>query len=70
VTPVKSKGGVNTDARASALIDLRNHASGAVVSKAALLDMRPELIFNTDVVKIYLADNKPPTILLTEDGEA
>ena len=70
VTPVKSKGGVNTDARASALIDLRNHVSGAVVSKAALLDMRPELIFNTDVVKIYLADNKPPTILLTEDGEA
>ena len=70
VTSLKSKGGINTDARASVLVDLRNHVSGAVVSKAALLEMRPELIFNTDVVKIYLADNKPPIVLVTEDGEA
>jgi hypothetical protein len=62
VTPVKSTGGVNTDARAFAFINLTNHVSGAIVSKAALLDMRPEQIFNTDLAKIYLADNKPPTV--------
>ncbi len=33
------------------------------------MDMCPELIFNTDVVKIYLADNNS-TVLITEDGDA
>jgi hypothetical protein len=68
IAPVAEKGGVNTNARAAALVDLRNFISAAAVSGAALTGVYPELLFNTDVVKLYLCDDKPPQVLTTEEG--
>ena len=68
IAPVAEKGGVNTNARAAALVDLRNFISAAAVSGAALTGVYPELLFNTDVVKLYLCEDKPPQVLTTEEG--
>ena len=70
IAPVSEKGGVNTNARAAALVDLRNFISAAAVSGAALAGVHAELLFNTDVVKLYLCDDKPPQVLTTEEGSA
>ena len=68
IAPVAEKGGVNTNSRAAALVDLRNFISAAAVSGAALAGVYIELLFNTDVVKLYLCNDKPPQVLTTEEG--
>ena len=49
------KGGVNTNSRAAALVDLRNFISAAAVSGAALTGVYAELLFNTDVINCFIS---------------
>jgi hypothetical protein len=68
IAPVAGKGGVNSNARAAALVNLQNVISATAVSGAAFTGVYVELLFNTDIVKLYLCDDKPPQVRTTTEG--